>query len=244
MKPLQRVYDEADVLTASEEEKLEELIAKREKQIGCDIVLVTINESILDGKEDVGKNWENGMMNYADDFYDENKFGYDKVHGDGVLLLDNWYEGEKGSWLSTCGRVYKKFSTRMIDDVIDDVFKQVEKSPYKAYCAYINDIYKEMSSGAKAGLHPLVLFLIAVVAAVIFVFTHLKGKIGEKTTNSSTYVQEGSVKFLVKNDTLVNKFVTSRVIPKNTGGSSGSSGGGGGHTSSGGVSHGGGGGRR
>ena len=42
----QRVFDHADVLTDKEEQKLEELIAKREKQTRCDIVLVTLNESL------------------------------------------------------------------------------------------------------------------------------------------------------------------------------------------------------
>ncbi len=38
----QRVFDSADVLSDKEEKKLEELIARREKQTGCDIVLVTL----------------------------------------------------------------------------------------------------------------------------------------------------------------------------------------------------------
>ena len=42
----QRVFDYADVLTDREEKKLESLIAKREKQTGCDIVLVTLYESL------------------------------------------------------------------------------------------------------------------------------------------------------------------------------------------------------
>ena len=42
----QRVFDSADVLSDKEEKKLEELIARREKQTGCDIVLVTLCESL------------------------------------------------------------------------------------------------------------------------------------------------------------------------------------------------------
>ncbi len=42
----QRVFDHGDVLTEKQEKKLEELIAKREKQTGCDIVLITLNESL------------------------------------------------------------------------------------------------------------------------------------------------------------------------------------------------------
>ena len=42
----ERVFDNAGVLSDKEEEKLRRLIAKREKQTGCDIVLVTLNEPL------------------------------------------------------------------------------------------------------------------------------------------------------------------------------------------------------
>ena len=41
--PTQRVYDFADKLTDEEESKLEALIAEREAQIRCDLVLVTLD---------------------------------------------------------------------------------------------------------------------------------------------------------------------------------------------------------
>ncbi len=48
----ERVFDQGDVLTDEEEEKLRKLIAKRERQTGCDIVLVTLNESLRDYARD------------------------------------------------------------------------------------------------------------------------------------------------------------------------------------------------
>lgn len=252
--PSQRVYDYADVLSDWEEEQLAELIEKRQSQIGCDIVLVTIEESVLDKygyTQNTDANWEDAMMQYADDFYDANGFGFNKsFEGDGVLLLDNWYEGEngseKGSWLSTSGRVYAHYSWSMINKVLDDVYDEVEFSPYRAYRKYIEDVYKEMSGkNSKIQLNPFLLFAGALVAAGIFISTHLKSKEGKKTTVASTYVENGSVRFAVQKDELVNKFVTSRVIPRNTGsGGSSHSGGAGGHRSSSGASHGGGGRRR
>ena len=35
-------------------------------------------------------------MVYADNFYDEHQFGYDRPYGDGVLMLDNWYREADG----------------------------------------------------------------------------------------------------------------------------------------------------
>ena len=41
----ERVFDYGDVLTDQEEDKLRRLIAKREQQTGCDIILITLQES-------------------------------------------------------------------------------------------------------------------------------------------------------------------------------------------------------
>lgn len=252
--PTQRVYDYADKLSDSEEASLEELIAKRESQIGCDLVLVVINESVyekykqvmnLDTLADTDSNWEKSMTDYADAFYDENLFGFNQVHGDGALLLDNWYEGEKGTWFSTCGRVYTHYTYSMIDTLLDDVYEEIDYNPYEAYKAYIEDVYREMSgSTSKIQIDILPVLAISFVIAAGFLIMHIKGKTGEKTTNAGTYVENGSTRFNIKTDELVNKYVTSRIIPRNTSSGGGHSGGAGGHVSRGGVSHGGGGRRR
>lgn len=104
----ERVFDYGDKLTNEEEENLRALIAQREKQIGCDIVLVTLNEELFQDIRD-----------YADDFYDNHIFGYNKPWGDGVVYVDNWYDGYV--WLSTSGKAEDKYSANMINELIDDV---------------------------------------------------------------------------------------------------------------------------
>lgn len=235
--PSERVYDYADVLSDAEEEKLVKLIEKREKQIGCDIVLVTINESLYEKygvTEDTDANWEACITRYAEDFYIDNGYGYNLPgeDGDGALLLHNWYPGEKGLHLAHGGRVWDHYSDGMIADVLDEVYYKAKESPYRAYRLYIEDMYREMSGkSSKINLNPFLLFVIAIVSAGIFVGTHIKSKEGQKTTVPSTYVENGSVRFHVQRDELVNKFVTSRVIPQNT--SSGGRSGGGGRSSGG-----------
>lgn len=238
--PEERVYDYADILTEEEEDDLRSLIAKTESEIAADIVLVTIKESII-GYGGHENNWDRSMEAYADDFYDNHKYGYNKVHGDGVLLLDNWYEEQKGSWLSTCGKIYQQYSNSMINEILDDVYVRVESNPYLAYRSYIQNVASFHSQGSR--ISPLVCLIIPSVAAVIFAFIHLDKRTGKKTTTSETYVQGGAPEMKVVVDQLVDKAVTSRVIQASSG-SGGSSGGGGGHRSSGGVSHGGGGRRR
>jgi len=126
-----------EVETVEEEQRLREHIAKCEERYQIDLVLVTINEDV----ESQGS-WNRGMMNRADDFYEKNQFGYDRIHGDGALLLDNWYEDEngsqKGSWISGCGVVEQFFDDYDNDAVLDAVYLRVDDSPYQAYKAYVD----------------------------------------------------------------------------------------------------------
>ncbi|MDE6675304.1 MAG: TPM domain-containing protein, partial [Acetatifactor sp.] len=104
--PAERVYDYADMLTDAEEDKLRELIAAKEAQIGCDLVLVTIRQPVegSDAQEQYNyryTDWELNMQDLADDFYDDNLYGFDAPYGDGALLIDNSYPGQGGTHLST-----------------------------------------------------------------------------------------------------------------------------------------------
>ena len=131
----ERVFDYADVLTSDQEESLRALISEAEAETACDIVLVTLNESLAD----YAKGYEGELgyiapdrytMVYADNFYDGHKFGYDRPCGDGVLLLDNWYREADGgvySWLSTCGRAENRFSSSMIDALLTEALADVNR---------------------------------------------------------------------------------------------------------------------
>ena len=106
----ERVFDNAGVLSDKEEEKLRRLIAKREKQTGCDIVLVTLNEPL----EEYARAIEPGVASeeyvrvYAEKRWENDGFGYDVPDGDGVMLVDNWSREDDGriptrwkSWLTS-----------------------------------------------------------------------------------------------------------------------------------------------
>ncbi len=249
--PTQRVFDYADVLTDDEEQKLEELIAKREDQIGCDIVLVIMNEPLKEYAESYADqigyvSEDQYVMVYADNFYDENEFGYNKPHGDGCVFVDNWNRtdsvyGYAYAWFSTSGRVEDSYSTSAINELIDDVTSQVNDDPYEAYKTYVESVYRHMSgkSGLEDGISFFSAFIAAVITTVVYLCIHLKKNKGQKTTVSTTYVNGGRPIMNRQQDILVNTHVTRRHIDRS---SSGGGGGGGHHTSSGGYSHGGGGG--
>ena len=244
----ERVFDYADVLTTEEENKLREQIAEREAQVGADIVIVTLNESLKEYAREYDPNvsYDKFTMIYADNFYDEHKFGYNKPIGDGILLLDNIYREDDGkiyTWLSTCGKVEDAYSTSMIDRILDDFYEYVDTDPYLAYKNFVDDVYRDLSPSESTVVMPWYMpVFVAVVATAIFIAVNMTNRKGKKTTNQRSYVNGGQPKMRRKEDLFIRKSVTSRTIETSSGGGSGSGGGGGGHhTSSSGASHGGGG---
>ena len=135
--PEERVYDYADVLTDDEEDKLREYIALYEDECAMDIVIVILDEDI---EEEMDADWEYAMQEYAENFYDDNKYGYDEPYGDGVLLLDNWYDGQAGSWITTSGRLSDEYSEEDLNEIFDVMFSVIEEDPCGAYMIFVNMI--------------------------------------------------------------------------------------------------------
>ena len=208
--PAERVYDYAEVLTDEEEQSLREYIAEKEFEIQADIILVTINEAV----QTSGSSWEDSMMNYADDFYDNNKYGYNKVHGNGVLLLDNYFEGQAGSWLSTCGNVFRKFGDYEIRCVEDAVYYGMEDGAYKAYMDYIDTTCYLMSVTEAVSMTMFIpcIVLATAVAALIYALVNLHQKKAKDTTTSTTYVSGGRPVINVQRDDFIRKNVVKRRI--------------------------------
>ena len=233
-KTEERVFDYADVLTDAEEDALRQMIAEKQDEIGCDIVLVTISDPDYAG--------DNAMMNYADDFYDDNMFGYDEPWGDGALYLDNFLGiGNSYSWFSTCGRVENRYSSSMIYDLIDDICYNVNHDPFGSYQLYINSLANTMSSNSSLDVEipTFAIWGVAALITLIYILVCINRNVGRKTTDANTYVAGGHAQFPDQRDVFISKHTTSRKIQTNSGGG----GGGGHHISSGGFSHGGGGGR-
>lgn len=242
----ERVFDNADVLTDKEEEKLRSLIAKREKQTGCDIVLVTLNEPL----EAYARAIEPGVVSeefvrvYAEQRWENDGFGYDRPDGDGVMLVDNWSREDDGmihTWLCTTGRARDAYYVEDIDHLLDNVYRYVEKNPYRAYKTYINDFYHDMMGWKifHVTVPGYVPWLIGIIAAVIFCAANWRSKEGKKTTTATTYVAGRQPVFRASQDRFLRKTVTQRKIQTSSGGGhggGGSHGGGGGHHGGGGHS--------
>lgn len=240
----ERVFDYGDVLTDKEEDKLRNLIAKREKQTGCDIVLVTLEESLKDYARAIDPNvkYSEFVRIYAEEFYESNNFGYDKSNGDGVILVDNWFREDDGkiyTWFCTTGKVKSAYSDEDIDHILDNVYRYVDSNPYRAYKTYVNDFYHDMMGINVFHVYVPRLgpWIAGIITAVIFVLCNWRTKRGAKTTTATTYVDGMKPQFRVREDRFLRKTVTQHKIQSSSGG------GGGGHSGGGhsGGSHGGGG---
>ena len=257
-EPTERVYDY--MLTDEEEQSLREYIAECEEKIHADIVIVTISESVeydlqdpdlpeaFHAKEVGSTDWSTAMRDLADNFYDYNNYGYNKLHGNGVLLLDNSYEGQKGSWLSTCGNVYDYFGDYEIDQALYAVDDYIDESPYRAYkncISYVTRTMEESQESMPMTFAPWI--LVGLVVALIYAVVNLHQNKAKDTTATNQYVEGKKPKINDTRDQYLRKNVVTRRIEtsSSSGGSSHRSGGhGGSHRSSSGVSHGGGGHRR
>ncbi len=248
--PVERVYDEAEVLTDEEEEQLRQFIAECERKAQIDIVIVTTRRYMGDSDWE----WNDAMMTYADDFYDDGKYGWDRAYGDGALLLDNWYEDEKGSqkgaWLSTSGKMERNIGAWEEGEVFDAMDVYIEDNPYMAYRAAVKSLagFGSVQAVSVNISNLCCIWVLPFVIALIYAAVHMAQSKAKDTTVAATYVENGRPVLRSKSDTFIRKHVASHRIETSSGGSSGGGHRGGGsagsHSSSSGHSHGGGGRRR
>ncbi len=222
----ERIFDEANVLTDVQEEYLFQLLSEKEEMIGADIVLLIIREPDIDDYYSI--------RDYAQSYYEENKFGWDQPNGDGMIYVDNWATGY--CWLCTTGKVSEKLDDDTIQFIIKRVNETVNEDPYGAYETMIETASSEMQNFNlfHFRIGNIWLLLIALVVAGIFAACNLIGNKGKATTDRSTYVPEGGVKINQRQDIFLRSHVTRRKIETNHdsgrhGGGGGSIGGTGGH---------------
>lgn len=128
----QKVYDNADILSSSEEDKLSKMCVEYAQEVETDIIILTARNTT-----------RKSSMTYAEDFYMANDFGYDKVHGDGVILLIDMYKRE--IWIATSGKAIDYLSDTRIDNLVTTVTNELKKSSPDYYSACSSFIKKTAS---------------------------------------------------------------------------------------------------
>lgn len=115
-RQLPRLVDRAELLDSDEADELLTLLDRLSDEIQCDIAVVTVNS--LDGKS---------VVDYTDDFYDYNGYGYGEDR-DGIMLLINM--GERDVHISDCGYVCRALSQKQLDRLREQVTPYLSSGDY------------------------------------------------------------------------------------------------------------------
>lgn len=254
-EPLAYVVDYADLLTDGEEEALQQQIQESKVTLQLDIVIVTTYGT---GSKNV--------QQYADDFYDQNGYGYGESYSGILLLLDmesrEWY-------MSTCGDAIYIFTDYGLEQLGQTILPWLSSGNYyEAFDAWLNalghyveafrdgtpidgyvqpDDY-ESPYGEETVYYdgfgienPFPIALIVGLAAAVITVLVMRSQMNTARlqTGAADYLKEGSFRLTQCSDIFLYSHVSKRAKPKNNTSGGGSSV----HRSSGGRSHGGRGGR-
>lgn len=245
-----RLVDQADLLTPEAEQALQEKLDRISEALQFDVVIVTC--------EHIGSRTP---MEFADDYYDYNGFGYGEDF-DGTALLVSM--AERDWWISTCGYGQTALSDDYFLDFIDssDFVNHLSNGDYDKSFNFFADMVERFVTEAKtnepysahhrchlrSSMCKGLIWSAVVGLLVAAVATHSKYKNytgAVRTKGEANEYMVGGVHLTAQDD----RFLRSHVYrEKRVSQSSSSSGGSshrssGSHTSSSGRSHGGGGGK-
>ena len=242
---LPRLVDGADLLSDSEEAELLAVLDEISSRQQLDVVVVTAEST--DGKT---------PMEYADDFYDYNGYGFG-TERDGVLLLIS--VEERDWWISTSGYGITAFTDAGMNYMSEKFLSPLSDGNYaKAFRTYVelcDDFVTQARTGnpydggnlPKEPLSPLVF---PVSLGIGFMISYIMGskkksslKSVVKKAEAMEYEVPGSFVLEDGSDEFINKTVTYRVIVEKKEDSGQESSGSTTHTSSSGSTHGGSGGK-
>ena len=260
-----RVFDQAGLFSETEIIQLEEKIAQCRKSTKMDVVIVS---AYADG--------ERSAEEYADDYYDYGGFGVGKK-ASGVLLL--YYmdgPGQPGGecYISTAGTMINMLTDERIESILDDVYGDLGNRDFAGAAEhFLEDVKAYVKEGVESGqytydrdtgeivrYHSIRLYEVAIAMVIAGILAGsvcldikkryaMKQSSREVSNSLQAYRAECAFHFSVAGDKMVNKYVRSVPIPRNTSSGSGGRGHSGSssagrstiHTSSSGSSHGGGG---
>ena len=260
-----RVFDQAGLFSETEIIQLEEKIAQCRKSTKMDVVIVS---AYADG--------ERSAEEYADDYYDYGGFGVGKK-ASGVLLL--YYmdgPGQPGGecYISTTGTMINMLTDERIESILDDVYGDLGNRDFAGATEhFLEDVKAYVKEGVESGqytydrdtgeivrYHSIRLYEVAIAVVIAGILAGsvcldikkryaMKQSSREVSNSLQAYRADCAFHFSVAGDKMVNKYVRSVPIPRNTSSGSGGRGHSGSssagrstiHTSSSGSSHGGGG---
>lgn len=189
-EPVRHVVDDADVLTAEEENALQQKLEKLSSRLKCHIVVVAIN--------DLGYL---SSYSYADSYYHNNGYGYGKDKS-GVLLLISLESGasvgNREYYIYTYGEAEDKLGDSELTDIEDAMLPHLrENDYYEGFVAFADVVKEELAFDMLTNL--IIAVVIGAVAAFI-ILTGMKNQLKSvrPQRNATNYVRQGS--FLLTKD--------------------------------------------
>ncbi len=225
-----RVIDEADVLTADDEARLEQAIALIREQRQFDVVLLT--KTTIDGKV---------PRYYAADFYDYGGYGCGDTH-DGIiiLLVTGAGVGDRDYTIVMTGRGEKIFNDDVVYDIEDDILPALRVSNYStAMARFVTDVDARLADYTPdrrtAKVAPILLLAGLGIGAIVAFVLRSQMKSVHRKTGAANYVRDGSFQLTRVQDIYLYTTTTRRRIETQSSG--GGHSGGGGFTGSSGTHH-------
>ena len=228
----EKIYDDADLLTFTQESELNQKIEEYIENNEMDMILVT---TLI--------NPYSSPREFAAKFYDSHDFGRNE-NRDGILMLIDRSEGYNDVYLLTTGEAIRIYSDSRIESILDDIQEQVSNGYSSMFEAFIDSSSYYASLGvpdenknsyidkdgniAYKRQFPFLLITILslLVPSIIVGILVAKNKMVRKATSASVYLDRGSIQLGTKEDVFLHTHTTSIHIPRNTGsGGSGFSGG-------------------
>lgn len=222
------IYDEAGLLDEEERALLEGMANRLGPKRETDIMIVT-------SKNEAGAD----VMKMTQDFYDAQAPGYDKPHGNAVILMVDMKNRE--IYLAGFYKGKEYLDDERLDRIRDKITPDLTGGYYYlAFTDYIKTAHRYM--GYAPGVNPDNIFFkwwlqfgVALVVAWLIVRGMVGNSGGKVTVHNRTYENSSQSGIVGQHDHYLRTTVTKQHIPKPTSGGGG--GGGGGGTTSGGHSH-------
>lgn len=239
---LARLVDWADLLSDDEEAELSDRLDEISERQQVDVIVVTVDS--LEGAS---------AMEYADDFYDYNGYGFGTGH-DGVLFLMSM--GEREWHISTRGYGITAFTDAGLDYMSEDFLPYLKDGDYAGafnkFAEQCDDYITQAKTGSPYDVDnvpmgqfsPVGALLIAigigfVISLVVTGFVRLGLHSVYSRSEADSYMKQGSLRLTREHELFLYRTVTKTEKPKESSSSGSSSGGSTTHTSSSGSTHGG-----
>ncbi|MBR3751086.1 MAG: TPM domain-containing protein [Clostridia bacterium] len=212
------LLDDADLLSASEEDSILEELASLSEEFGCNVGIITVDHL------------DQSALSYAHG-------QYDAIYGgqtyDGILLVINMEAGDREWAISFNGKYasyddYDLMSSSVIYLTQGDYYTALTSFTSACYGMFISQEYDHPAPNPTADLFTgiAICVLIGIVVALIVVLS-MKSKLKSvrSKANANDYVVHNSFVLTGHSDLYLYSNITRVPVPRNTSGGSGGSGG-------------------